>query len=307
MFKRLLTTRSLIGSALFLGFWGTAPVGLSCLDVAGLWHTENARYLSTNSELVRGEYVITATNSYLKELNGEVFGEWTRGSEFVTNVMHFFFQYHLNSAFNVTAKAEITHRESPWVKNLEISFQTRNVPRENLRAIIDLAKRNGIESASEYFYGSEGSAARQLVERITGRGSQLAATGKYRFAEGRDHLLPLTPEESRRLYQELTGKIPTAAEFADLWQAKYGIGIGIGDARLRLGRSADALKAIEALDLGYRVVMQVNAGMSEQAHLSIWKLNEQGGYEEVPPVHRAAIGIVTESWQVEFLTPETQP
>ncbi|MDA9951408.1 hypothetical protein N9D31_02420 [Oligoflexaceae bacterium] len=197
----------------------------TCSKVEGEWFEYAGGHLKEHSTDVIDSFVVTGTNNHLKAFNTNVFNEWTRGSEYLTNVVHFFFQYHLNAALVKTNTGQIVQKKSPWVKNLEITVESGELPRETLKHILNQSRAKAVASAADYFWNNSG-VTRSLISEISNPNSSMAVSGRFVFSENRQYLQPLSQSQRLKLETKLKQYFSERQTFESLMNKEYSLGIG---------------------------------------------------------------------------------
>lgn len=216
MRSRPLSTALLLLISLSVPFQALAGTS-GCWDVHGRW-TESV--LRTSEEQV----VVVGSNRGLKTLNHDVFGEWTYGSEHLSNTLHFLFQFHLRKQ---VADMEIqgVSVEVPFTKFVLVGLKGVKAGEALLDARMNAARYLAVRDAADYAL-SRGAEAEGRVASVTGTDSPLAKLGLYRFPGGKTHLEPMTKEQRERFESAILTHFGSYHRFHEALRKYYGVGIG---------------------------------------------------------------------------------
>jgi hypothetical protein len=190
---------------------------------SGCWDV-HARWTESVLGAAESQVVIVGSNRGLKSLNHDVFGEWTYGSEHLSNTLHFLFQYHLRSQAG-EMHVQGMSVEVPFTKFVLVGIDGTRASEALLDARVNAARYLAVRDAADYAL-SRGTEGTTLVASITGAGSELAASGLYRFPGGKTHLEALTPEQRTRFEAEILRHFGSHAKFHEALRDYYGVGIG---------------------------------------------------------------------------------
>ncbi len=202
--------------------WGPIGHAANSCDIAeGQWLQRYADYWIQRKGQ-NDPLLVYTSNNMLRELN-DALAQWTRGSEYLSGLTHFLFQFELRK---VTESRGLTilQQQSPYFKSVEITFAGGRGKEDALWHSVIEAREHAVTRVWEAIFHTNPQ-VNALVAAIENPNSPMSRSGQYRFLNGKASLQALTSDE-QKLLADAISKHYSESEFKYRLLNAYGIGLG---------------------------------------------------------------------------------
>jgi hypothetical protein len=201
-----------------------SPIGHaanSCDITEGQWLQRYAEYW-TQRKGQNDPLLVYTSNNMLRELN-DALAQWTRGSEYVSGLIHFLFQHELRQIAE-SRGLTILQQQSPYFKSIEITFAGGPGQEDALWHSVIEARENAMTRVWEAIFHTNPQ-VNALVAAIENPNSPMSLSNQYRFLNGKSFLQAMTNDE-RKLLADAISERYSEAEFRYRLVNAYGLGLG---------------------------------------------------------------------------------